>query len=308
MLGLAESKLLVVPRHFRGFDQQAMAERPRPTLPALRYLLVVGGDGDAAFEQLLGKAGGSADFIRPNPNEVIQVVYTSGTTGEPKGAMHTSSTLFSNVIPFAERLGLTDRDVVLMSSPMAHQTGFLYGMIMSLHLGARNVLLDVWAPERPADIIAAEGVTFTMASTPFLNDLTEVAQRRPEAFRGFRTFLAGGAPIPRVLARRAAGAWRSLRNYPRPRAARSRSFGCGRWPATQRLDRASVMRSRGRDFRRHTNLPGASFSKGAFFPNEILRSANPSTRDRQHAHRDGNKDSLDSRIDSWLGRKAQRCC
>jgi cyclohexanecarboxylate-CoA ligase len=207
MLGLAESKLLVVPRHFRGYDHQAMAERLRPTLPALRHVLVVGGEGDAAFERLLADVGNiPTGFIRPDPNEVIQVVYTSGTTGEPKGAMHTSNTLFSNVIPFAERLGLTDRDVVLMSSPMAHQTGFLYGMIMSLYLGAKNVLQDVWVPERAADIVAQDGITFTMASTPFLSDLTEVAQRRPDAFRSFRIFLAGGAPIPRVLARRAAEA------------------------------------------------------------------------------------------------------
>ena len=168
----------------------------RPALPALRHVLVVGGEGDAAFERLLREADGPAGFIRPDPNEVIQVVYTSGTTGEPKGAMHTSNTLFSNVIPYAERLGLTDRDVVLMSSPMAHQTGFMYGMMMSLYLGAKNVLQDIWMPEQAADIIAAEGATFTMASTPFLNDLTEVAQRRPEAFHSFRIFLAGGAPDP----------------------------------------------------------------------------------------------------------------
>lgn len=39
--------------------------------------------------------------------------------------MHTSNTLFSNVIPYAERLCLTARDPVLMSSPLAHQTGFM---------------------------------------------------------------------------------------------------------------------------------------------------------------------------------------
>jgi len=120
--------------------------------------------------------------------------------------MHISNTLFANIIPYAERLGLTQQDVVLMSSPMAHQTGFMYGMMMALYLGAKNVLQDIWIPERAADIIEAEGATFTMASTPFLSDLTEVAQRRPEAFRTFRVFLAGGAPIPRVLARRAAEA------------------------------------------------------------------------------------------------------
>ena len=120
--------------------------------------------------------------------------------------MHTSNTLFSNVIPLPERLQLTGDDVILMSSPMAHQTGFMYGFMMALWLGATNVLQDIWNAEKAADIIEAEGATFTMASTPFLSDLADVAQRRPEAFRTFRVFLAGGAPIPRVLARRAAEA------------------------------------------------------------------------------------------------------
>ncbi|HEX2943633.1 MAG TPA: AMP-binding protein, partial [Rhodopila sp.] len=204
MLGLAESRLLVVPREFRGYDHAAMAKRLQRTLPALRHVRIVGGDGDEAFEHLFVEADITpARFVRPDPNDVIQLLYTSGTTGEPKGAMHTSNTLFSNVIPYAHRLGLTQDDVVLMSSPMAHQTGFMYGLMMALYLGARNVLQDIWMPEAAADIIASEGATFTMASTPFLNDLTEVAQRRPEAFRSFRVFLAGGAPIPRVLARRA---------------------------------------------------------------------------------------------------------
>lgn len=206
MLGLAESKLLVVPGVFRGFDHAAMGRRLQADLPSLRHVLVVGGEGDTAFEQLLEDGRPAGRFVRPDPSEVIQVVYTSGTTGEPKGAMHISNTLFSNVIPYSQRLELGGDDVVLMSSPMAHQTGFMYGMMMALYMGAKNVLQDIWVPEKAADIISAEGATFTMASTPFLSDLTEVALRRPEAFRTFRVFLAGGAPIPRVLARRAAEA------------------------------------------------------------------------------------------------------
>jgi cyclohexanecarboxylate-CoA ligase len=204
MLGLAESKVLVVPRSFRSFDHLAMAERLRPNLPALRHVLAVGGEGASSFEALLEPGGPPIAPVRPDPNDVIQLLYTSGTTGEPKGVMHTSNTLFSNVIPYAERLGLTSADTVMMASPMAHQTGFMYGLMMALYLGVKTVLQDIWNGERAADIIAAEGVTFTMASTPFLSDLVEVGQRRPEAFRNFRIFLAGGAPIPRVLARRAA--------------------------------------------------------------------------------------------------------
>jgi cyclohexanecarboxylate-CoA ligase len=117
--------------------------------------------------------------------------------------MHTSNTLFSNLTPYIGRLGLSGSDVVLMASPLAHQTGFMYGVMMPVALGCPVVLQDLWNADRAADRVAGEGVTFTMASTPFLADLTDCAERRPEAFRSLRIFLAAGAPIPRVLVRRA---------------------------------------------------------------------------------------------------------
>ena len=94
--------------------------------------------------------------------------------------LHTSRTLLSNIIPYAERLGLGHEDIIFMASPMAHQTGFLYGMLMPIYLGAAAVLQDVWDARTAIRITAAERPTFTMASTPFLADLIELApeQRR----------------------------------------------------------------------------------------------------------------------------------
>jgi cyclohexanecarboxylate-CoA ligase len=207
MLGLAESKVLVVPRRFRDVDYPRMAAGLRAKLPKLEHVFVVGGDGETAFEaRLLAADEPAPGFVRPHPDEVIQVLYTSGTTGEPKGVMHTSNTLFSNIAQYVERLGLGRSDTVLMASPLAHQTGFLYGLVMPIYLGAKAVLQDVWQPDRAGEIIAQEGVTFTMASTPFLADLAEAAARRPENLRSLRIFLSAGAPIPRVLVRRAAEA------------------------------------------------------------------------------------------------------
>ncbi len=210
MLNLAESKVLVVPRRFRDFDYPAMAAGLRKNLPHLSRVVIVLGDGKDSFEELLlgakakrGEAAALFEQRRPGPDDVIEVLYTSGTTGEPKGVMHTSNTLFSNLAPYTERLGLSGTDVVLMASPLAHQTGFMYGVMMPVQLGCAVVLQDIWNPDRAAELIAAEGVTFTMASTPFLSDLTAAAERRPEAFRSLRIFLAAGAPIPRVLVRRA---------------------------------------------------------------------------------------------------------
>ena len=209
MLRLAETKLFIVPRRFRDFDYAAMAEGLRPKLPALSRVLVLGGVGEAAFESLLQAGSGDASALfagrRPKADDVIEILYTSGTTGEAKGVMHTSNTLFSNLEPYAERLGLGASDVVLMASPLAHQTGFMYGLMMPIHLGGTVVLQDIWSADRAADLIAAEGVTFTMAATPFL-----VRPHRRGGERGRRTcaacatFLSAGAPIPRALARRAA--------------------------------------------------------------------------------------------------------
>ena len=71
----------------------------------------------------------------------------------------------------AQRLGLGAQDVVLMASPMAHQTGFMYGLIMPILLQASAVLQDVWEPGKAIALINAEKASFTMASTPFLTDL-----------------------------------------------------------------------------------------------------------------------------------------
>src|SRR6185369_13927613 len=81
---------------------------------------------------------------RPGADELTELMFTSGTTGEPKGVMHTSNTLLGTGLRFIANTGLKSDDVVLMASPLAHQTGFLYGMGAALALKTKLVLQDVW--------------------------------------------------------------------------------------------------------------------------------------------------------------------
>ena len=119
--------------------------------------------------------------------------------------MHSSNTLMANIRAYAERLALGADDVVLMASPMAHQTGFMYGLMMPVMLGATAVLLDVWNAATAASLIRRSGCSFTMASTPFLADLSrEVASSGPVP--SLRTFLCAGAPIPGPLVEQAQAA------------------------------------------------------------------------------------------------------
>ena len=211
MLAHGEAKVLIVPKTFRGFDYEQMALGLKPELPHLQHLIVVDGTGDNSFEALLsGPAWESAPDAaailtanRPGPDDITQLLYTSGTTGQPKAVMHTANTLMANIIPYAERLHLTGDDVVLMASPMAHQTGFMYGLMMPVMLRAPAVLQDIWQPARAVEIIRQEGASFTMASTPFLTDLTQAVENSGLTVPTLRTFLCAGAPIPTPLVEKA---------------------------------------------------------------------------------------------------------
>jgi cyclohexanecarboxylate-CoA ligase len=215
MLKHGEAKLLVVPKVFRGFDHEAMARALQPTLPALQRIVVVNdgreGGGADDFDALLTepaweKEPDAREILtrsRPRPDDITQLIYTSGTTGEPKGVMHSANTVMANIVPYAERLHLNHEDVVLMASPMAHQTGFMYGLMMPIMLRASAVLLDVWEPKKAVELIRTEGVSFTMASTPFLADLTKTVQETGQAVPTLKTFLCAGAPIPGPLVEQA---------------------------------------------------------------------------------------------------------
>ena len=188
-----------------------MLEGLRSKLPELKHVVAVGGDGPNSFDALLAhpqwELEPDAQQIltrhRPGPDDVTQLMYTSGTTGEPKGVMHTANTLMANIVPYAERLALGSGDVVLMASPMAHQTGFMYGLMMPIMLRASAVLQDVWETKRATDLIRGEGVSFTMASTPFLTDLTKTVQESGSPVPTLKTFLCAGAPIPGALVEQA---------------------------------------------------------------------------------------------------------
>lgn len=209
MLGFAQSKVLIVPKRFRDYDHEALAWKLQKKIPTLAHVFAVGVDCPATFEEVLlcrndEESQAIASLAAPaRPDDVIQILYTSGTTGEPKGVMHTSNTLFSNLVPYAKRLRLDEGTVVLMASPLAHQTGFMYGMMLPIYLRCTAVLQDAWKADVATGIVERERVTYTMASTPFLADMTEEAAQRPAAFDSLRTFHAACATIPRALVRSA---------------------------------------------------------------------------------------------------------
>jgi len=213
MLRFAESKVVVVPRTFRDFDHAGMLRGLLAEMEAGPRLFVVGGEGEESFEGFFldrtweeeQDAAGIFAERRPDADALAQLMFTSGTSGEPKAVMHTSNTIVSSAREYARWIGLTGEDRVFMASPLAHQTGFIYGVVLSWLLKTRLALQDIWSAPTAAHTIAAEGATFTMASTPFLSDLANNEAVTPELMRTLRIFVCAGAPIPPEIVRRATG-------------------------------------------------------------------------------------------------------
>lgn len=204
MLNFGESKVFVVPKRYRNFNYEEMARGMLPNLPHLRQLVVVDGDGPDSFAALLlGNDTPPLAATPIAPDDVALLMYTSGTTGEPKGVMHTSNTLFSNLHAYKERMELSAAEVILGASPMAHLTGYGYLATLPVILNATTVLQDIWDAGKALAIVREEGVTFSMASTTFAADLCNAVEKGDRTAPSFTRFNCAGAPIPPVLIERA---------------------------------------------------------------------------------------------------------
>lgn len=210
MMALAESKVMIVPATFRGFDYPAMIASLQPTLPDLEHVIVVDGparEGTVSWETFLSSVTEVDEeriaALRPDPDDVTLVIFTSGTTGEPKGVMHTHNTLGAATAPLPERVGITADTVFHMASTLAHLTGFLYGARLNVENGATCVLQDVWDPAVFVDLVEAHGISYTSAATPFLHDLLAQPDLASRNLDSLALFCCMGAPIPRAIVRQA---------------------------------------------------------------------------------------------------------
>ena len=212
ILDYAGTSLMVIPDEFRGFSYTEMLAGLRAKLPALRDVLVVGDRvpaGMRSFAAFLETpweerySAGDVAALRPDPDQVTTLMFTSGTEANPKGVMHTHNTLGVGTRQPYDVMALRPDDVVFMASPIGHITAVLLAARVPLMYGMTTVWQDVWNPDAAVEMIAREGCTFTFSATPFLHGLVHAPNANRETLRTFRLFGCGGAPVPRELVRRA---------------------------------------------------------------------------------------------------------
>ncbi len=222
ILGRTGSRVLVVPNVFNRHDHGAMGLDLLDAVPGLEHVVIVDHDGSAsesgsgvesgaqpvmAFEEFFVGRRWEDDLTleqrlsarRPDADDLVEIQFTSGTTGEPKGVLHSHNTVRSGAGAVDRIYGLGADDVCFMASTLAHQTGFGYGMLKPLSMGMTVVYQDSWDVDQLLDAIAPEGIVWTVSATAFVMDMVAAQRRRPRDVDCFRYFICGGAPIPPVV-------------------------------------------------------------------------------------------------------------
>ncbi len=199
ILRQSESVLAVVPARFRGTDFPALIDHVRQDVPTLRSTLVLGDSFGLPCENEMAEH----TLTTRDPHDVRVILYTSGTTADPKGVLHSNATLLAECVSMIRYHGLDGHHVFVMPSPVGHISGLLYGIMLPVVLGATSVLMETWDPEQFLALVERERGTYSAGATPFLQGILDCPRLEGYDLRSLELFPCGGADVPPDLIRRA---------------------------------------------------------------------------------------------------------
>ncbi len=208
----AGTKVLFIPEEYRGLNYVETIRALRGNLPALEHVIVVRpASGVAALKQLgatgletflSARADKSSIYPEVSPDHVKLLMYTSGTTGQPKGVLHTHNTLNRVVDNILALRQLGPADVMFMASPVTHVTGYS-ACEMPLTTEVKAAIMERWDKARAVDFIERTRSTFSVGATPFLHELVQECSQRANRLPTMKHFACGGAAVPPELIRQA---------------------------------------------------------------------------------------------------------
>jgi cyclohexanecarboxylate-CoA ligase len=207
VINITEAKAIFVPENFRGTDYPAMIDSLVQQISQLEIRVVIDSHQSRAgwltFDEFLSMAGG--DIVKPDikvsASDITSILFTSGSSGAPKGVMHSSNTFAAMNKCVASTYDFDSTTVIFMGVPLGFSGGFIHGVRLAFYLGATLVLQESWDPDRALEIMAKEKATFTMMTPTLLKDLMASKLFSDYAARlSLQLILCGGALVtPELL-------------------------------------------------------------------------------------------------------------
>ena len=200
-------------RELVDFDDPSGDRRVRSArLPDLERVIVVSDrryPGAWSWPDLLASASTvppatlAARESAVRPTDTVFIMYTSGTTGFPKGVMR-DHTMLAHLADRYRRLQSTERDVFVNYLPLFHIFGYIEGPLGSMLTGYRQILTDTFDPDETLDLVEREGATHIDGFDTHLKLLIDAQEARPRNLSTLRTgVIAGGAASATPLVYRA---------------------------------------------------------------------------------------------------------
>ncbi len=202
------SKVVIMHKEFKGYDYLGMLRGMWDKLPDLKYAVVVGGAGERDvldFDELVKKGWGQA-YRKPEidpKTDLAMLLYTGGTTGVPKGAMHTHEVCIQSSGSCIPLMELTADDVFLGHIPLYHAFGVGLVTNVAIQCQASIVLMPEYKAELALELIQAHGVTVHHAAPTHILLETAHPSFKKYDMSSLRIGLGGGFAWPSELFHRA---------------------------------------------------------------------------------------------------------
>jgi len=137
-----------------------------------------------------------------SPDDIVNITYTSGTTGTPKGVLTKHSQFLRAMANIAERFGTTENDCILLAAPLFTNIGNLTGLIQGEMYGAKMALFEIFDPREIIEGIEKEKCSIFTGSPAMYTMILEHEDFRPDKVKSMRVGIIGGAPVSPQLVRK----------------------------------------------------------------------------------------------------------
>ncbi|MBN2123613.1 MAG: long-chain fatty acid--CoA ligase [Deltaproteobacteria bacterium] len=150
------------------------------------------------FESLLGDQR-ECPLPETRPEDVAVIFYTSGTTGQPKGAMLTHENLYTNALVTAEAYGYVEEDFVVFGMPLFHSSGQTNVMNAGFSQGAAIYIMPRFSAEEAIDVVSEHHASVFVGVPTMYHQIINNPKSGEFAVESLRVLIVGAAPMPKVL-------------------------------------------------------------------------------------------------------------
>lgn len=204
ILRQSEAVALVLADQWHGIDFiERLGPVTRDRFPSLRRLIFKGEHLPAGVVALKDVASHAPLALWPHvqPEDPLLILYTSGTTGFPKGAVLTHRNVVYNAFHMAQRQHLTPADRLLIAPPLFHVFGCVDGVVGYLSHGASVVVQEIFEPGESLALIERHRCTAVYSTATMFQMLLEHPDLPSCDRRSLRTGMIGSMPVPEVVMR-----------------------------------------------------------------------------------------------------------